>query len=101
LKKLELSQVEGSAERDNFRKLDEEFQSGNPFLSGEWQLFDREYETTGTFRVPHKLGFKPLDIFVTHDTAGFSYDHNNFTSTEIEITTAGSGRVRFLLGRMR
>lgn len=100
MKKLRLSQIEGAVERENFQKIDEEFQNGNPLLASGWKRFDLEFEGAVTKAVRHNLGYKPLDIIVTHDTCGFAYDHENFTSTEIEITTAGAGRVRFLLGRM-
>jgi hypothetical protein len=99
MKKLDLSQIDSPVARENFRKLDEEIQA-SPFHNGQWQLFDIRFGASGTYRVAHQLGFIPLDILVTHDTAGFAYDHEDFTSDQITVTIAGEGRVRFLLGRM-
>lgn len=100
MKKLDLSQIDNPVARENFRKLDAEFSGGNPFLTGNWQFFDIRFGASGDYRVAHQLGFLPLDIIITHDTAGFAYDHADFTDEAITITTAGDGRVRFLLGRM-
>jgi hypothetical protein len=101
MKKLELGRLESPVVRENFRKLDAEFQGDNVFLAGTMKLFDQQYTASGTYSISHKLAYKPLDIIVLHDTAGFAYDHEDITETTITFTLADAGRIRFLLGRLK
>lgn len=97
MKKLELSQLDLTTGRDNFKKIDEEFTLA-PILNGQWKLFDIEFSASGTYSIPHRLGFTPLDCIQTYPQSGVTF--SDFGKTNITITTATAARVRFLLGRM-
>lgn len=97
MEKLDLSQASTATERENFRKLDAEFRS-HPILAGDWKKFALEFDAAGTLVLKHRLGYKPLDLIETFNSAGATF--SSFTAEEITITTTGAGTVRFLLGRM-
>jgi hypothetical protein len=98
--KLDLTQIDNPVVRDNFRKLDDEFQTSD-ILNGGFKLFDVTFEASGNKTIYHKLGFTPLDIIITHNSAGATYSHSNFNVETVRLTATGPGRVRFLLGRMK
>lgn len=98
MKKLDLTQSGEAAYRDNFKKLDEEFDLA-PVLNGQWRLFDIQYIASGTYSLSHGLGFSPLDLIQTYPDSGVTF--SNFNKNTITITTTGAARARFLLGRMK
>lgn len=98
--KLDLSQSESPAERENFRKIDEEFQR-SPLLNGQWKLLVLEFESANTYTIKHRLGFVPTDLIETYKTANVTYNYSSFTKEEISITTTGAANVRILIGRMK
>lgn len=99
MRALNLSQIEETQTRDNFSTLEKEFK-GNPILNGEWRFFDREFTAIGSYRITHKLGFKPLDLITTYSTATVTVDLANASNVYVDITVTAIGRIRFLLGRM-
>ena len=100
MRQLNYSRIDEPQVRDNFKTLDSEL-AGNPVFNGEWKLFDREFTSTGTFTVYHRLGFKPLDMITTYNTATFTADLPNADASAIDLTVTAIGRIRFVLGRMK
>lgn len=100
MRPLSISRIEEPQVRDNFKVIEDEL-SRSPIANGEWRLYDKVYESTGTFQLNHKLGFKPLDIIITHQAATVSVDLTGASEFTIAIMVTVPGRVRFLLGRMK
>lgn len=99
MKKMDLSNVQDIGARENFRRLDDEFNQ-NPFLLGTMKLFVLEFNQAGTFEVFHKLGFTPVDLLQTFASSPVTYNYNVFNEKKISITTTGATKIRFLLGRL-
>lgn len=100
MRSLNLSRIDEPQVRDNFKLLEEELKN-SPIVSGEWRLFDREFLSANTYRISHRLGFKPLDMITTYSTATFTTNLAGATDEAIEVTVTVPGRIRFLLGRMK
>ena len=100
MRSLSLSRIDEPQVRDNFKLLEEELKN-NPVAQGEWKLFDREFMKVGSYRISHRLGFKPLDMIVTYNSATFTFDLPGATEDTIDLNVTVVGRVRFIIGRMK
>lgn len=100
MRPLGLSRIDEPQVRDNFKILEDELKS-SPVMNGEWRLFDREFLTAGTYRIFHRLGYKPLDMITTQSTATFTLDWSKVDDKSLELNVTVGGRVRFILGRMK
>jgi len=74
-----------------------------PLLQGTFSHFELTFlKAEASLLVPHNLGFLPEDIIVTANTGGtVTFNHQNFTSTNLSITTSGACMVRFFAGRYK
>lgn len=59
--------------------------------------------SAGIALVPHGLGFKPTDAFVTRITGGggLTWNYDDFTDKLLSVTTTGPVNVRALIGAYR
>jgi hypothetical protein len=96
---LAISNITEPQTRDNFKSLEKELKT-NPITNGEWKLIDKNYLTSGTYKIIHNLGFKPIDVIQTYFGPVISFDLDAATKDQIEITISTAGRIRFLIGRM-
>jgi hypothetical protein len=89
--------------RDHWQVIND-LLSENPFL----RLFGKRYElvfaaASTNYRLTHGLGFTPTDVIMTYIspdsgvTATFNYDE--FSNTEMDITVSGACTIRFIAGR--
>lgn len=92
--------------REIMQRVREEFKT-QVLLRGQWRFMTLTFTSNVTnFVVPHKLGFKPLDLFQTSKTGTGTivYNQSRFDSTNVDVTTSGTSAsdplvVRFFLGR--
>jgi hypothetical protein len=53
-----------------------------------------------TTKIPHSLGFAPMDVITTYVTGGtVTWLYEQFTDTDIVFTVSAATRVRFFVGR--
>ncbi len=80
-----------------------DYLSNQPLLSGQFQHFELEFNKIETnLKVPHSLGFQPLDVIQTSiiPASGIvTCNMARFTSTNLDVTTNGACVVRFFVGR--
>ena len=91
--------------RQNFKSLSQVF-NVNPFLKGEWKFLALTISNSGTYlKIPHNLGFKPLDVIVLSSVGGaFGFNYTLFDSTNLNMNvnltnSAVPLTVRLLVGR--
>lgn len=104
--RLEVSSVEDTKVRENFRQI-QEFFDQQTFLNGNF----KHYEVTipagrdVTQDFIHNLGFVPRDTFLTFvspDTATVTFNHDAYTREKINYTVSAVPiTFRFYLGRYR
>ena len=99
--------VKDSISRENFSKLEYEFNSNNVLVS-RFKHFEFTFTSTVTNKkIPHKLGFLPKDVIQTFllGDGTVTWNYNNFTDTMIDISISGTvsatnpTTVRVFLGR--
>lgn len=73
--------------RQNFKSLAQVF-GENPFLKGDWTFLPLTIPASGTnIKIPHSLGFKPLDVLVLSAIGGtYSFNYTLFDSNNIYVT---------------
>ena len=80
-----------------------DYVQAEPLLgSSNFEHFQREFLKAETeVKVPHRLGFTPLDIIQTSLTGAgaISFIYQKFDSSNLVITTTGPCVVRFFAGR--
>lgn len=88
--------------RDNFQKVTD-FLRDSPVLKSKFEFLSLSIPLAVTnTKIPHSLGFKPLDYLVTsksNDAVGFYIDFEKSSATELDVTTTGAVDVRMLIGR--
>jgi len=94
MRPLSTSRIDEPQVRDNFKALESEMKE-NPIMNGEWRLFDKRFDLTGTFPISHKLNFVPLDLIQTYSTATLSFALSTATDTTINVTVTVVGRFVF------
>jgi hypothetical protein len=96
--KLTLRAVDDLLSRDNF-ELIKEFLDNIPFSHFKGKHVEYSVSAAGTWNVPHHLGFAPLDVITTFNTAGsLTWNYASFSKTHIDFTTTSAGTVRAFIG---
>lgn len=73
-----------------------------PLLLSNFSHFEKSFLKAETeLRIPHKLGFVPVDIIPTHKTGvgDVTFIYEKFDANNLVITTTGACVVRFFAGR--
>lgn len=86
--------------RRNFRLIEDQI-NGDTLLKGHFQFFKFVFTAAVTaMKIPHKLGFRPLDVILTSVSAGatVTWAYDTFDATNVVITTSGACVVRCFLG---
>jgi len=89
--------------RENFFRL-KNFLNGQVLFDGDFKLFDVKIDKKETsFKLPHGLTFIPADIISLSASGNMNYffRFQEFTKTDMFITTEGPVRLRFLAGKLR
>lgn len=91
--------------RQNFQIIGQFF-GGNPFLKGQWKFLPLVITVSGVnMKIPHNLGFQPLDIIVLSSSGGaFGFNYPLFDSTDIIVTASLTNpnvplTIRMFIGR--
>lgn len=88
--------------RDNFRKIQDALRA-EPVLKTDLKFFEFDFTSGAVSQVykAHGLGFKPKDVILlsTTNNADVVFHYDNFTVTNIQITTTTACKVRCLIGR--
>lgn len=99
--RLDLGEIDNLPSRTNFELLQAEF-DGNPILRGEWKLVVvGPFQAAGTFKVYHKLGFKPSDIIPTKQSGTITFNFSSVNEDSIDVVVTAGAEGRFLIGRIR
>lgn len=75
---------------------------GVSLLQGNFEHYEFEFNKAETeLRIPHNLGFQPIDIIQTYKigAGNVTFIYEKFTTTNFCITTTGACTVRFFAGR--
>jgi hypothetical protein len=95
-------QIDDKYVRQNFEKI-EALVNDAVFLQGNFKFF--EFRVTGAqeeFKLYHKLGFNPNDIFVTKAIgSSFEWIYTGFNSDYLTIKTTGDLYLRVIIGNLR
>jgi hypothetical protein len=61
-----------------------------------------EVSAAGTnIKIPHNLGYLPLDIFTTRLSGNITFNYDLFDDKFLDITTTGAASFRGLIGRYK
>lgn len=100
---LEITQIENTYTRENFKKI--EILSKSPLINKPLSFYETKLPcATSNFKFPHNLGYTPKDIVITSilGTGAVTIIYANLDGTNVEFTTTGTAgdflTVRFLLG---
>lgn len=98
---LDLIEVDDKVAAENFRRI-LDFLKSTPILAGQFELL--EFSTNGAvtaLRIPHQLGFVPVDVIETSNrgSGSVTYLYTLFERDAILITTNGPVIVRAFVGR--
>jgi len=52
-------------------------------------------------KVPHSLGYVPMDIFTTQQVGNITFNYSLFDDKFLDITTTGAASFRGLIGRYK
>jgi len=85
--------------RENFQKLND-FIKTHPILGGNFKHFEITVENaSATYKVYHRLGFRPKDVIITYISSGTATPvYNSFTTELIELNVSGASTIRLLIG---
>jgi hypothetical protein len=75
--------------RQNFKTLGQIF-GDNPYLKGEWKFLALTIPNSGVkIKIPHTLGFQPLDIIVLSSIGGaFGFNYTLFDSNNLSMNVS-------------
>lgn len=95
-----LEQIKDLAVRDSLQWIFD-YITANDLLQGRFEHFSLSINKAETaLRIPHNLGFVPLDIIPTQATGGsVNFLHEKFDNTHLVITTSAPTVLRFFAGR--
>ncbi len=110
--RLLLQEIKDRYTQDNFKRLST-YLNDDPVAKGLFKFYSIDlYNGTGTtitnLKVPHNLGFQPLDVIqlsvVKPDTAAVVWHYDRFDKTNILLSASGlvagqTSTVRIYLGR--
>jgi len=98
--KLYEGDIDDLATERSFRDL-LKYLNANPFVTGEWRHMEISISGAQTnYKVEHKLGFLPKDVFLTYQSAsGLTINYANITADYLDFTTTGSVTFRLIVGR--
>lgn len=88
-------------DRENMKRIQNEFTSVQVILKGQWKFFEITFTGAVTnFKQKHLLDFVPKDIIQTSKTGAGSltWNYTLFDRTNLDITTTGACIVRAFVG---
>jgi hypothetical protein len=88
--------------RRNFQLLQDQFNSKEALLKGEWRFFIISIPSALTnFKYKHNLTFTPTDIIQTSviGVGVITFNYDKFDKENLDITTTGACTVRAFVGR--
>jgi hypothetical protein len=93
--------VEGDAEKENFRRIREWVENSvwERFVGEHFEIVFTQAETN--FRLPHFLGFAPKDVVQTSLTGAgaITWNYGLFDRTDLDMTVTDACTVRAFIGR--
>jgi hypothetical protein len=98
---LILKDIDDQYVRENFTRLNEYIRKDS-IRKPLWKFFEITFADGGTdIEYAHNLGYKPLDIIVTHCSSNENvvFNFDSFTSTHFVLSPSGACTVRFFAGR--
>ena len=74
-----------------------------PFISSGFEFITATFTASGTFKVAHGLGFKPLDVIQSSLTGAgaLTWNYGSFDSTNLSVTVTDACVVRAFIGAYR
>ncbi len=99
--RLFLERISDPYTRDQFQKVFE-YVRDTAILRGEFKFFSYTFTKAETnYRIPHGLGFLPLDVLQTSLTGAgtLTWNYTLFTDTYLDVTTSAACVVRAFIGR--
>jgi hypothetical protein len=93
--------IEDVAVRDSLQWIFD-YVTAEGLLQSNFKHFELEFRKAETeVKVPHGLGFSPIDIMQTYKTGAgaITFVYEKFDTTNLVITTTGACVVRFFAGR--
>jgi hypothetical protein len=88
--------------RRNFQLLQDQFNTKEPILKGEWKFFKINVPGAITnFKFRHNLTFTPTDIIQTSiiGVGAITFNYDKFDNINLDVTTTGACVVRAFVGR--
>jgi hypothetical protein len=88
--------------RENFEKLAQLIQK-NPILAGDFKHLEIFVTNpTSTYKVFHRLGFRPKDVIITYVSTGTATPvFSSFNNESIELNISNASTIRLLIGSVR
>lgn len=87
--------------RDAFKAI-QDFFTNLDMLKPDWRKHEFRFDSAVTnFRVPHVLNKTPTDLIQTYVSGGatVTWHFDDFTKTDLYVTTSAACTVRIMLGR--
>jgi hypothetical protein len=103
LPEITFKDIEDPYVKESFSRL-KQFLQGLPMLFGEFEFREIVASAAVTnMKVPHGLGFKPVDIIQTSKigAGNITFNYDKFDKTFLDITTTGPCTVRAFVGAYR
>ncbi len=88
-------------DRENMRRIQNEFTSVQIILKGQWKFFELTFTGAVTnFKQKHLLMFVPKDVIQTSITGvgAVTWNYSLFDRTNLDITTTGACVIRAFVG---
>lgn len=94
-------EIEDEYAQENFRRIGD-FYASDPFTRSNFEFIT--ITTSGAvtnYKFPHRLGFQPLDVIMTHNlnNVTVTFNYSKFDSVNLDITTSGATTLRLFVGR--
>jgi len=102
IRSIPFEQIMDPAAREAFQIVERSVNE-EPLIAGSFKFLEITFTKAGTFRVGHSLGFRPLDVIQTAKTGAgaVTWNYDNFTTTDVELTVTGACAVRAFIGAYR
>ncbi len=97
---LILKNIKDQYVRENFKRINLFYQTFSLFKAG-WQFFEiTNADAYTNKKIPHGLGYKPLDVLQTSTigTGVLTFNFDKFDDKNLDITTTGACTVRCFIG---
>ncbi len=99
--RLLVQETKDEIQRENMRRLQEEFTLNQVILKGGWRFITLKFDAAVTnFKYKHLLSFVPHDIIQTSliGAGALTWNYSLFDRTNLDITTTGACTVRAFIG---